>query len=405
VRRSTERSFSRRRLGGIAGRLSSPSPRASERLRVLVLPEWYPSPEEPVSGVFVRDQARAAARAHDVTILFHDPRKCRNRWPFVSDRVEDGLRTVRVHTRTGPATTVGRIAFVFAAVRLLRTLRRRGEAPDIVHAHVYSAGLIALLLSRGSCPVVVSEHHSDFVEGKVRGNEARMARFVFRHASLVCPVSPSLLTHLEELEPSGRYEVVPNVVDVEAFVSRSERPAQGAGTKRLLVVALLSPQKGIAYLLDGLAEVYRTRQDFTLDVVGDGPLRLQLEQLARDRLPRSVVNFHGLLERDRVAELMTRADVLVVPSVVETFGVVVIEALAAGLPVIATRAVANHEYLQDRFGLVVAPCRAGSLRDAVLTMLDAGWTVPRGAALEVARSFSESVVSQRWSEIYRMLCR
>jgi glycosyltransferase involved in cell wall biosynthesis len=213
------------------------------------------------------------------------------------------------------------------------------------------------------------------------------------------------MTHLEELEPSGRYEVVPNVVDVEAFVSRSERPAQGANTKRLLVVALLSPQKGIANLLDALAEVHQTRQDFTLDVVGDGALRPTLELLARDRLPGGVVTFHGLLERDRVAELMARSDVLVVPSVVETFGVVVIEALAAGLPVIATRAVANHEYLQDRFGIVVAPCHTGSLRDGVLTMLDAGWTVPRDAALEVARSFSESVVSQRWSEIYRMLSR
>ena len=381
-------------------RAAQPGPRR----RVLILPEWYPSASDPSSGGFVRDQALAAARRHDVTVLVHDPQGRSRRGVSICHGVEDGLRTVRVHTRTGSGTASGRIRFLLAAARLLRSWRRRGEAPDIVHAHVFSAGFLALLLSRGRYPVVLSEHHTDFIEGKVVGRDALIARFAFRHADLVCPVSARLMRCLEELEPSGRYEVVPNVVDVEAFVA-NERPPRRAGTTRLLTVAMLSPQKGIEHLLDALAEVRLTRTDFTLDLVGDGPSRGKLERLARERLPPGVVTFHGTRSRAEVAAIMARSDVFVLPSIAETFGVVVIEALAAGLPIIATRAVPEYERLEGRFGIIVAPHDTEALRDAVLRMLEERWTVPRGDAVELARSFSAPVMSRRWDEVYGAVAR
>jgi glycosyltransferase involved in cell wall biosynthesis len=283
------------------------------------------------------------------------------------------------------------------------SLHRDGRSPDIVHAHVFSAGFIALLLARGRYPVVVSEHHTDFIDGKVRGRDALAAHLVFRYADMVCPVSTRLRRHLEALEPAGLYEVVPNVVDIETFTARAQRRWRRDGTTRLLVVAALSPQKGIEYLLDALAEVHRTHPDFTLEVVGDGPGRRELEQRAHDRLPSGVVTFHGSRSRAEVAEFMARADVFVLPTIVETFGVAVIEAVAAGLPVITTSAVPDHERLEGRFGIIVAPHDTAALRDAVLRMLKEGWTVPADAAIELTRSFSAAAVSRRWDEIYRAL--
>ncbi len=400
----TARSLYQRRRGRRV-RLSSGSRDRPARLRVLILPEWYPSESDRFAGVFVRDQARAASRFHDVTVLVHDPQARRAGDPSVTDGIEDGLHTVRVRTRTRPGSPAGRVAFLLAAARLIRSLQRRGRAPDVVHAHVFSAGFIALLLAHGRYPVVVSEHHSDFIEGKVRGRDARVAHIVFRHADMVCPVSACLKAHLEQFEPSARYEVVPNVVDVEEFETRAERPSRRDGATRLLVVASLSRQKGIEYLLEALAEVHRTHPDFTLEVVGDGPRRRELEQRARSRLPSGVVIFHGSRSRAEVAAFMAQADVLVAPSIVETFGVAVIEAVAAGLPIIATRAVPDHERLEGRFGIIVPPHDPEALREAVVAMLEGGWTVPADAALELTRSFSEPVVSRRWDEIYRALVR
>ena len=354
---------------------SLPGSRRSDRLRVLMLPEWYPSASNPYAGVFVRDQAQAAARVHDVTVLIHDKRARAGRAASVSDGIEDGLRTIRVHTSAGPDTTAGRIAFLLAAARVLRNLSARGEGPEVIHAHVFSAGLIALLLSRRQWPVVVSEHHTDFIEGKVRGRDAVVARLVFKHADLVCPVSTSLKAHLQAFEPSGRYEVVPNVIDAESFTRPEHRGQIRTGPMRLLTAASLVPQKGIEYLLDALVEVRRTRSDFTLDVLGDGSSRSRLERIARERLP-GVVTFHGARRRTEVAAFMARSDVFVLPSVVETFGVALIEALAAGLPIIATRAVPDHERLAGRFGIIVAPHDTEALRDAVLRCSTVGGPCP-----------------------------
>jgi glycosyltransferase involved in cell wall biosynthesis len=284
-------------------------------------------------------------------------------------------------------------------------MQERGEAPDIVHAHVFSAGFIALLLSRisrGRYAVVVSEHNSDFIEGRVTGRNALIAHVVFGQADVVCPVSRQLETRLEAFHTSGRYAVVQNVVDLEAFRPSTRSADRDSRLTRFLVVASLTRQKGLEYLLAAVSEVHQTRTDFTLDIVGDGPERHRLEQLAREHLPSGVLTFHGNRPRREVAKFMARSDVFVLASIVETFGVVVIEALAAGLPIITTSAFPDHERLAGRFGIVVPRCDVGALRDAMLTMLEKGWPTPHPGVDEFAHTYSAASVSRRWTEVYAL---
>ena len=125
----------------------------------------------------------------------------------------------------------------------------------MVHAHVYSAGLPALLLGRLSrAPVVVTEHYTGFQRGVVTGYERLLARVAFERADLVAPVSEELAGHLREIAPRARMRVMPNVVDTEAFTPspRETRRRDGA---RLLTVGALAEKKGHAYLLDALAQL------------------------------------------------------------------------------------------------------------------------------------------------------
>ena len=356
-------------------------------MRILIRPEWYPSASSPTAGVFIRDQARAAARLHDVTVLVHHPMPRARGEASVTTALEDGLRVVRVHTRMRLGTTRGRLEFLAIAALALRRMRRRGQGPDILHGHVFSSGFLALLLSHGRYPVVVSEHHTDFIEGKVRGRDAVVARFVFRHATLVCPVSGRLERHLEQFQPSGRYEVVPEVVDVEPFVPSAQQIARHGGPARLLVVALLSPQKGIEYLLDGWPRCTTPAATSCSTSSATAPNGRRSSSSRWCDYLRSR-RFHGERSRAEVAAFMARADAFVLPSVVETFGVVLIEALAAGLPIITTRAVPDYQRFEPPFGIVVQPRDAAALRDAVLAMLERGSTGSPAAALALARSFS-----------------
>ncbi|MBA2262341.1 MAG: glycosyltransferase [Solirubrobacterales bacterium] len=370
----------------------------SRRLHVVVLPEWYPSPDHPVAGVFVRDQARAVAAAHDVTVLVHDAGPPSRLVASRQARVEEGLSTIRVRTGSGPGTTGGRLAFLAAASRVLARLRRDGRPADLLHAHVFSAGVLAVLLARGRLPVVLSEHHTDFMESKVRGYDARLARLVLRRAAAVCPVSALLERHLRTLEPRGRYEVVPNVVDVDAFAAPpAPRPA---GQVRLAVVALLSPQKGIEHLLRALPAVRAAHGDVVLDIVGDGPSRGELEALAAHELPPGVVTFHGLQDRERIAAILGHSDVFVLPSVVESFGVVLVEALAAGLPVVTTTEVGLADVIEGRFGAVVPARDPEALAHGIGAVIDALEGFPADEARRHAANYGAATVARRWDDIY-----
>src|SRR5437588_1816758 len=124
-----------------------PARRRRYLMRVLVVPKWYPWPDRPVFGIFCREQARAVARSHDVVVLASDAvRRPGFRVFELHDATEDGLRTLRLRYRRPwfrPAAMACQLVGMVAAVR---QLRRRGWRPDIVHAHVYSAGLPALIL-------------------------------------------------------------------------------------------------------------------------------------------------------------------------------------------------------------------------------------------------------------------
>jgi glycosyltransferase involved in cell wall biosynthesis len=366
------------------------------RRRVLVVAGWYPSPEAPIDGVFVREHARAAALRHEVVVLAI--RAASGPGPLVirTDGVEDGLRTVRIRHRALPGPTAGAL-YVPAARRALRGLEAEGFRPDVIHGHVYAAGLLGVLLARRrGIPVVISEHFSGFQLGTVSRAQGAMARAAFRGAAVVCPVSESLRAALAPYAPHTRMRVVPNVVDTELFAP-SERPAIGEGEDvTLLCVGLLDEIKGVGTLLRALAMARERGGRLRLDLVGGGPRRPDYERLADELGLRAAVAFHGPLPKAEVAARMRTADVLVAPSLTETFGVVVAEALASGLPVVATRVGALPELVGDRAGRLVAPGDPAALADALLA------PPPRSAAVadEMRRRFSRDAIAEAWSAVY-----
>jgi glycosyltransferase involved in cell wall biosynthesis len=366
-------------------------------MRVLVVPKWFPWPELPVFGLFCREHAAALATRHDVVVLATlftpspDFRVYR-----LTDQVEDGLRVIRVRyrrPRLRPLALVCQTAGMLAAVR---RLRREGWRPDIVHAHVYSAALPALAIGRISrAPVAVTEHFTGFGRGLITGSERALARFAFEHADVVAPVSHELAGHLRAVAPKANLVVVPNTVDTTAFEPPGERPGGG---RRLLNVAALAQKKGHRFLLEALTGL----PDARLDIVGDGELRGELEGQV-DRLGLAGrVTFLGEQPKEEVARLMRAADLFVLPSLAENLPVVLIEAMASGLPAVATRVGGVPELLEHDDGELVeagdAAALAGAIRSAGGRAFD-----PAAMATRAGDRYSYAAVSARWTEIYEDL--
>lgn len=370
-------------------------------MRVLVVPKWFPWPELPVFGWFCREQADALATRHDVVVLASlftpspDFRCFR-----LTDQVEDGLRVLRVRYRRPRLRPFALVFQLMGMLAALRRLRGEGWRPDIVHAHVYSAALPALVLARLSCaPMAVTEHYTGFPRGQVTGYDKLLARVAFQRADVVATVSDYLGRHVRAVAPRARLMTVPNVVDTATFTPPGEaRPPTPAPL--LLGVGALAEKKGNAHLLEALALLPNAR----LELIGDGELRAALERRARELGVHDRVDFRGEQPNHVVAERMRAADLFVLPSLFETFGVVLIEAAASGLPSVATRVGGVPEALVPGSGLLVEPADPGALAEGIEQALSTHFD---GAAMAatVHDRFGVDAFAERWTQIYTELLR
>ena len=372
-------------------------------MRILVTPEWYPSEDRPYFGQFCRDQARAAATEHDVVVLTWRVDKSL-RAPFrVDETAEDGLRTFRVrfgHVGIQKVDGAGKLA---GCLTVLGKLRRTGWAPDLIHAHEYEAGRTALMLSRPArAPVVVSEHWSGFAVGTLPAHDRDRARRVFERAAVVCPVSHDLGQRLRQIAPVARFVTVPNAVDTAIF-----RPDGDAATRqkrgrplRLVTVASLVEVKGHRFLLEALALLAHDH-DVELDLVGDGPLKNEIADQARSLGLNGRLRLHGAQPRSAVAARLREADVFVLPSLWENMPCALLEALACGLPAVATHVGDIPKLIDADAGVVVAPRSAQELAKGIAEVaarLDRFDRAEQDSRAEAAYGFA--AVGRRWTEVY-----
>ena len=296
-------------------------------MKILLVSQMYPGPTDPDLGVFVRGLEQAlAARGHVVERA-------------VLDRRRSGKRKY----------------LTLSAATLQASRRFR---PDVVYAHfLVPTGLIAALAARA--PLVVTAHGRDVRNvGWLPGIRAA-TQLVVRRAATVIAVSDYLRRELETKVPEarGKTEVVDSGVDLERF---TVAPAP-AGDVRFLCIASLIGRKNVLRLADAFARVGRG----TLTFVGDGPLRAELEG-------RSGVELVGRIAYDRVPEQIAAAHVVCQPSLIEPFGQAVLEAMACGRTVVATRIGGPPEFVPLDAGVLVDPAD----EDALLGALDAAASFP-----------------------------
>jgi glycosyltransferase involved in cell wall biosynthesis len=280
----------------------------------------YPGPSDPDLGVFVRNlELELAARGHTVERAVLD-------------------------YRGG-----GKRKYVTLSAAALRAARR--FRPDVVYAHfLVPTGLIAALA--GGAPLVVTAHGRDVRNiGWLPGIRAA-TRLVVRRAAAVIAVSDYLRRELETKIPDarGKTEVVDSGVDLARFAV-TPAPADGP---RFLCIASLIRRKNVLRLADAFARMGKG----TLTFVGDGPLRAQLEG-------RPGVELVGRVPYARVPQQIAASHVVCQPSLIEPFGQALLEALACGRSVVATRIGGPPEFVPPEAGVLVDPADEQALAAAL----------------------------------------
>jgi glycosyltransferase involved in cell wall biosynthesis len=306
--------------------------------------------------------------------------------PSRRHRVTRSGRVVVVALAQGRRILWSRVAFLVGALRVGRRLNRREGVEVYAVSDPLFSGLVGLAL-RGLTRKPLLVHLQGQLLSLPPGGVSRLrrwamvtlARFVCRRADMVRCVSRSLMhTAVNMGIPPSRLVYLPSRVDTEVFSPKQAtiwRPAIreelcAEQSKVLLFVGTFSIHKGVRYLIGAMPQVVRRHPDVKLVLVGSGPLEPRLRELVQRLGVTESVVFLGRTPYDQMPQLIAAADVLVLPSLNEGLPRVILEAMATGLPVVATWVGGIPELVMDgRTGLLVRPGDEGALADAVCRVL------------------------------------
>lgn len=381
-------------------------------MHVLFIPSWYPADADDPLGSFFREQALAMNNA-GCTVGVVAPRllsltrplaalRVANKTQFEIDEVIPTYRRASVNwTPRLWRANAQRISAT--GWKLYRNYCEEHGRPDIVHVHstIMGGAAARTILERDGVPFVVSEHSSAYARGQIPPAGKEIVRAVAERASGTFAVSTPFCRVLEEvldLRP-GSYRRVPNMVD-RAFLN--ERLTSKRGRKiELLHVSMLDQNKNVKLILQAFREAFRGDTDVRLTIGGDGPERRRLQDLSRKLGINDQVRFSGRLTRDQVRREMARADAFLLSSRYETFSVVLIEAMAMGLPLIATRCGGPEDIVTAERGVLVQQNDVRAYAEAMRQVVEAG---DRYTAQELrascAAEYGPEAISAQWLDIY-----
>lgn len=382
-------------------------------MHVLLLPSWYPETPSSSDGQFFRQQAHALQQAGlktgVVAPLFRSPRRWREiiGGDYGFRRFDDdGLPT---YTYGGVyffprLPYIDRERWVAAGMRLFGHYLADHGRPDILHAHaVNHGGILADRISRRyGIPYVITEHSSAYARGLIRPWQRKAMLQAAGRASARLAVSREFCRLLEREYGGLDWQYLPNMLGGHFCrpLPLAEQAASDCFT--FCSVAHLNRNKGFDILLPAFAAALRRQPCLRLEIGGDGAERGFLEKEVGRLGIGHAVRLSGALDADGVLALMRRSQAFVLASRTETFGVVWIEALSQGLPVIATRCGGAESIVTPENGLLVPTDDVQALTGALLDLYGQRGRY-RAAVLraDCLRQFGRSEVVGRLKAMYQ----
>ena len=325
---------------------------------------------------------------------------------------ESGVRVHRVLSwRKGIHDCGNRGAYTYVAAAAARALGSlRGERFDLAH-YFFSlpTGLLSFVPGvLGRTPYIVSLRGSD-VPGydpynrslqTLHGLLRPVTRRIWNRAGRVVALSRGLRETAMETAPELRIDVIGNGVETDLFRPAEERPV--GGPVRFITVSRLIERKGIQHIIQA-ARALKDEFAFTVEVLGDGNYRETLEAMALEAGVEDLIRFGGAHPREDLPEKYGASDVFLLPSMAESFGMVFVEAMGCGLPVIGGRTGGVPDLVGEENGILVTP---GSVEEVATAMRrfasDPGYREEVGAnnRRKVLASYSWEGVARRYKEVY-----
>ena len=352
-----------------------------------MMPSWYPETETDFSGSFFREQAEALANAgHQVGVIavrgfaIYQVGSLRSRPAGTRSAHEHGVSVLRrdVLLPVPKAEGIKLAVLERAWYDLYKQYVREHGVPDVLHAHtMLPAGLVAAKVSqRTGVPFVVTEHRPSVVEQVRGGPTRRRALTAARDAGALVAVSEGFAGALNDVYQTCRWRAVPGLLSPQ-LESATVRPVPAP---RFVFghVSHLDEGKRVDQLIDAFAAAFgdtasgKTLGDSAdapiLRIVGDSPERVKLEARAEASSAANLIEFVGAVSRENITEEFAKFSAFVLTSNAETFGTVFWEAMALGIPIIASDTWGGRSAARPDTGILVPVNDPVSLTNALVDL-------------------------------------
>lgn len=360
--------------------------------KVLHFLSWFPHPTQAELGNFVAAQLEVIGQISQSVGLHCYPAK------------EDSLRwlqcgEVRVlqlaYRRRWPW-----LSRLLAERKGYRLVQQQYGPFELYHLHVcYPAGIFPWLSAKK--PLIISEHASKFLAEAAYPwprLEKWLSAAILKRAAVIAPVSQALAQRLQSWAPKSKIQVIPNLVQAHFQAPRGK--ARDEYFNFLHISSLEEKSKNISGLLKGMAPVLTKYPQAVLRIGGDGDLAALETNIKAAKLPEAQVEILPKLSRQAVAQAMQAADCFVLFSHYESQSIVLLEALASGLPVIAPKVGGVPEFVGQEEGFLVDPQCPESLSAAAESMLLEPPRDRKAIAQKIQASFGEKQLAREFSALY-----
>ena len=321
-------------------------------MHLLIVSHGYPTVKDPQWGCFEKDQAEALAEmGHRVTVVVVDMRFRPSNQTCGITHINDGSISAFIYFLLSGKLIPSRMRRFVSERMMLRLCRKAFCAegiPDLIYAHYMPCiGMLRLVKQKYAIPVVGIEHWSELNKPTLPNRLMQSGRMAYALTDRLLAVSPSLQTQIKRhfgVESEVVYDMVSNVFLQPVIPEKTSKPFVW------LAVGSLIPRKGFDVLIEAFAKLGGAEQ---LIIIGSGTENERMHAMAKQFGITDRVRFAGMLDKQAIVSLMNESNAFVLPSRGETFGVAYIEAMAMGLPVIATPCGGPEHFVNADNGLLV----------------------------------------------------
>ncbi|WP_288326586.1 glycosyltransferase, partial [uncultured Clostridium sp.] len=338
-------------------------------MHIMVIPSWYSSKANKVHGSFFKEQFKALQNdGEKISVAYNEI------WPItkfgkikekrkIDFQVEDNLRTYRYKDYNYfPKNPMMFRSFNKRMDKLYKEIVKKEGKVDIIHAHsCFWGGIAAAYISKKyNIPLVITEHSSLKYAKYAKDSYKQYIFDAYKEADILISVGTGLKKEISEYVDRD-IMVIPNMVDLNLFYIDNNKNKKFT----FFSCAFLEEGKGMGDLIKAFSMAFKG-QDVILNIGGDGSTKNSLEELAKEINIDEQVNFLGALSREQVSEEMRKCDAFALPSEHETFGVVYIEALACGKPVIGANNGGAEDIIEEYNGIIANKNDVDSIKDALI---------------------------------------